>query len=122
MKREEWALVPFTETVPNKENTIDCVAFICMFGYFISQDAFLEFSQADVTNFRKRMALAIINYANNTEVQADSVEDSSSSSNDRQETNQLGVMFLRASLITKYFHQQMMVFMLPNCTTNYLKK
>ncbi len=55
-----------------------------MFGYFISQDASLEFSQADAPNFWIRMALAIINCANNTEVQADSVEDSSSSSNDIQ--------------------------------------
>ncbi len=53
VKREEWTLVPSTETVPKQENTIDCGAFICMFGYFISQDASLEFSQADVTNFRK---------------------------------------------------------------------
>jgi Ulp1 family protease len=51
--REEWALVPSTETVPKQENKIDCGAFICMFGYFISQDASLEFSQADVANFRK---------------------------------------------------------------------
>jgi hypothetical protein len=36
------------------------------------------------------MALAIINFANNTEVQADSVEDSSSSSNDRQEVEPVG--------------------------------
>jgi hypothetical protein len=36
------------------------------------------------------MALAIINFANNTEVQADSVEDSSSSSNDRQEIEPVG--------------------------------
>jgi hypothetical protein len=83
-------LVPSTETVPKQENTIDCGAFICMFGYFISQDASLEFSQADVTNFLKPMALAIINFANNTEVQADSVEDSSSSSNDRQEIEPVG--------------------------------
>ncbi len=84
MKREEWVLVPSTETVPKQENSIDCGAFICMFGYFISQDTSLEFSQADVTNFWKQMALAIINFANNAKVQADSVEDSSSSSNDRQ--------------------------------------
>jgi hypothetical protein len=36
------------------------------------------------------MALAIINLANNTEVQADSVEDSSSSSNDVQEIEPVG--------------------------------
>ncbi len=90
MKQEEWALVPSTETIPKQENTIDCGAFICMFGYFISQDASLEFSQADVTSFRKQMALAIINFANNTEVQADSVEDSSSSSNNRQEIEPVG--------------------------------
>ncbi len=56
----------------------------------MSQDTSLEFSQADVTNFRKQMALAIISFANNTEVQADSVEDSSSSSNDRQEIEPVG--------------------------------
>jgi hypothetical protein len=61
-----------------------------MFGYFISQDASLEFSQANVANFRKQMALAIINFVNNTEIQADSVEDSSSSSNDRQEIEPVG--------------------------------
>jgi sentrin-specific protease 1 len=32
VKREEWALVPSTETVPKQENTIDCGTFICMFG------------------------------------------------------------------------------------------
>jgi hypothetical protein len=90
VKREEWALVPSTEIVPKQENTIDCGAFICMFGYFVSQDASLEFSQANVTNFWKRMALAIINFSNNTEIQADSVEDSSSSSNDRQEIEPVG--------------------------------
>jgi Ulp1 family protease len=68
VKPEEWALVPSTETVPKQENTIDCGAFICMLGFFISQDASLHFSQADDTNFRKRMALAIINFANHTEV------------------------------------------------------
>ncbi len=36
------------------------------------------------------MALIIINFVNNTEVQADSVEDSSSSSNDRQEIEPVG--------------------------------
>jgi Ulp1 family protease len=72
---EEWALVTSTESVPKKENFIDCGAFICMFGYFISQDAYLIFHQNNVTSFWKQMALAIINLAKNTEVQADSVED-----------------------------------------------
>ncbi len=53
VKRKEWTLVPSTETVPKQDNTIDCGAFICMFGYFISQDVSLEFSQANVTNFWK---------------------------------------------------------------------
>ncbi len=90
VKLEEWALVPSTETVPKQENASDCGAFICIFGYFISQDASLVFSQANVTNFQKRMALAIINFANNTEVHADSVEYSSSSSNDIQEIEPVG--------------------------------
>jgi hypothetical protein len=77
-------LVPSKESVPKQENWSDCGAFICMFGPFISQDASLELTQAHVTNFRSQMALAIINCANNTEVQADSVEYSSSSSNDIQ--------------------------------------
>jgi hypothetical protein len=90
VKHEEWVLVTSTESVPKKENTFDCGAFICMFGYFISQDSSLLFYQKDVTSFWKRMALAIINLANNTEVQADSVEDSSSSSNDIQEIEPVG--------------------------------
>jgi hypothetical protein len=90
VKPEEWALVTSTESVSKQENTSDCGAFICMFGYFISQDASLHFSQADVTNFRKQMALAIINLAYNTEVLADFVEDSSSSSNDIQEIEPVG--------------------------------
>jgi Ulp1 family protease len=44
IKPDEWALVTSTESVPQQENTLDCGAFICMFGYFISQDAFLYFS------------------------------------------------------------------------------
>ncbi len=51
MKSEEWTLVPSKESVPKQENWSDCGAFICMFGYFISQDASLEFTQAHVTNF-----------------------------------------------------------------------
>jgi Ulp1 family protease len=90
VKPEEWALVTSTESVPKLENTSDCGAFICMFGYFISQDTSLHFSQANVTSFWKQMALAIINFANNTEDQADSVEDSSSSSNDIQEIEPVG--------------------------------
>jgi hypothetical protein len=81
VKREEWTLVPSKESVPKQKNWSDCGAFICMFGYFISQDASLEFTQDDVTSFQEQMELAIINCANNTEVQADSDEDSSSSSN-----------------------------------------
>jgi hypothetical protein len=81
VKSEEWTLVPSKESVPKQENWSDCGAFICMFGYFISQDASLECTQDDVTSFREQMALAIINCANNTQVQADSDEDSSSSSN-----------------------------------------
>jgi Ulp1 family protease len=53
VKLEEWVLVTSTETVPKQENQSDCGAFICIFGYFISQDTSLEFSQADVTNFQK---------------------------------------------------------------------
>jgi hypothetical protein len=87
---EEWVLVTSTESVPKQENTIDCVAFLCMYGYFISQDASLLFHQNNVTNIWQGMALAIINLANNTEVQADSVEDSSSSSNDIQEIEPVG--------------------------------
>jgi Ulp1 family protease len=81
VKKEEWTLVPSNESVPKQENKSDCGVFICMFGYFISQDASLQFTQDNVTSFWERMALAIINYANNSEVQADSDEDSSSSSN-----------------------------------------
>ncbi len=53
VKPEEWALVTSTESAPKQDNTFDCGAFICMFGYFISQDASLLFSQADVTSFPK---------------------------------------------------------------------
>jgi hypothetical protein len=90
MKKEEWSLVPSNESVPKQENWSDCGAFICMFGYFISQDASLQFTQDDVTSFREQMALAIINCANNTEVQADSDEDSSSSSNIIQNIEPVG--------------------------------
>ena len=51
VKPEEWALVTSTESVPKQENTFDCGAFICMFGYFISQDTSLLFNQANVTRF-----------------------------------------------------------------------
>jgi hypothetical protein len=90
VKREEWTLVPSKEIVPKQENWSDCGAFICMFSFFISQDTSLEFTQDNVTSFREQMALAIINCANNTEVQADSVEDSSSSSNTIQNIEPVG--------------------------------
>jgi hypothetical protein len=90
VKREGWALVPSKESVPKHENWSDCGAFICMFCYFISQDASLEFTQDNVTSFREQMALAIINCANNTELQADSDEDSSSSSNTIQNIEPVG--------------------------------
>jgi Ulp1 family protease len=75
VKKEEWTLVPSNDSVPKQENKSDCGAFICIFGYFISQDTSLEFTQENVTSFRERMALAIINCANNTKVQADSDDD-----------------------------------------------
>ncbi len=53
VKPEEWALVTSTESVPQQENTFDYCAFICMFGYFISQDASLLFNQTNVTSFQK---------------------------------------------------------------------
>jgi hypothetical protein len=81
VKKEKWRLLPSNEIVPKQKIWSNCGAFICMFGYFISQEAYLEFTQDNVTSFRERMALAIINCVNNTEVQADSDEDSSSSSN-----------------------------------------
>jgi sentrin-specific protease 1 len=55
VKPKEWALVTSTENVPKEENSSDCGAFICMFGYFISQDPSLLFHQEDVTSFRKQM-------------------------------------------------------------------
>ncbi len=51
IKPDEWALVTSTESVPQQENTFDCGAFICMFGYFISQDASSVFNQTNVTTF-----------------------------------------------------------------------
>ncbi len=60
VKRKEWTLVPSTESDPKQGNQSDCGAFICIFGYFISQDASLEFSQANITNFWRQMVLAII--------------------------------------------------------------
>ncbi len=90
VKCEEWASAPPKESVPKQDNWSDCGAFICMFGYFISQDASLEFTQDDVSGFQERMALAIIICANNTEVQADPVEDSSSSSNTIQNIEPVG--------------------------------
>jgi Ulp1 family protease len=53
VKREEWTLVPSSESAPQQKKWSDCDAFICMFGYFISQDASLEFTQKDVTRFRQ---------------------------------------------------------------------
>jgi Ulp1 family protease len=53
IKHDEWALVTSTESVPQQNNSFDCGAFICMFSYFISQDASLVFNQADVTSFQK---------------------------------------------------------------------
>ena len=51
VKPEEWALVTSTKSVLKQKNTSDCGAFICMFGYFISQDASSLFNQKDVTSF-----------------------------------------------------------------------
>jgi Ulp1 family protease len=53
VKKEEWTLVPSNESVPKQENWSDCGAFICMFGYFISQDTSLEFTHDNVTSFRE---------------------------------------------------------------------
>jgi Ulp1 family protease len=51
VKKDEWRLVLSNESVPKQENKSDCGAFICMFSYFISQDASLEFTQDNVTSF-----------------------------------------------------------------------
>jgi Ulp1 family protease len=99
IKPDEWALVTSTKSVPQQENKFDCGAFICMFGYFISQDTSSLFNQANVTRFRKQMAFAAINLANHTyisiiyedpEVQANSAGASPSSLNDNQEIEPVG--------------------------------
>jgi Ulp1 family protease len=43
IKPDEWVLVTSTKSVPQQENSFDSGAFICIFGYFISQDASLLF-------------------------------------------------------------------------------
>ncbi len=58
IKPDEQVLVTSTKSVPQQENIFDCGAFICMFAYFISQDASLLSNQADVTSFQKQIALA----------------------------------------------------------------
>ncbi len=101
VKREEWMLVPSKKSVPQQKKWSDCGTFICMFGYFISQDASLQFTQDDVTSFREQRALAIINCANNSEVQADFDEDSSSSSNTIQNIEPVTSQEAKLELIRK---------------------
>jgi hypothetical protein len=100
-----------------------------MFGYFISQEASLLFSQANVTSFWKQMELAIINLANNPGIQADSVEDSSSGSNDIQEIEPVGCDASQGFpdheiLSSTYdgFYVAKLHDKLPHNTTNYLQE
>jgi hypothetical protein len=75
------------------------------------------------------MALAIINFANNTEVQADSVEDSSSSSNDIEEIEPVGCDVFQGfpdheilSSIYDGFYITKLRYKLPQNIINYLQE
>jgi Ulp1 family protease len=65
VKPEEWALVTSTESVPKQKNTFDCGA---SFATSYHKTLLYFLIKKDVTSFRKPMALANINFANNTKV------------------------------------------------------
>jgi hypothetical protein len=49
------------KTVPQQKNRVDCVAFVCIFCYYISHDICLDFNESIIAKFRKTIALSMLN-------------------------------------------------------------
>lgn len=47
-------------TVPQQDNCDDCGVFTCMFADYVSREAEINFSQADMVNCRERIAWELI--------------------------------------------------------------
>eukprot|EP00586_Coscinodiscus_wailesii_P005449 CAMPEP_0172486486 /NCGR_PEP_ID=MMETSP1066-20121228/15077_1 /TAXON_ID=671091 /ORGANISM="Coscinodiscus wailesii, Strain CCMP2513" /LENGTH=526 /DNA_ID=CAMNT_0013252475 /DNA_START=10 /DNA_END=1590 /DNA_ORIENTATION=+ len=58
---DDWNLVTCTPETPQQMNGFDCGVFTCMFADYLSQGKELTFTQDDVTPFREKIALSILN-------------------------------------------------------------
>jgi len=55
-----WTIVGSTPGTPRQGNCDDCGVFMCFFANFLSANAALNFSQADIPLFRGRMTMDIL--------------------------------------------------------------
>jgi Ulp1 family protease len=59
---ETWKRFPVVSSLtPRQDGGVDCAVFVCMYVYCaLLRIPFDEYSQADIPNIRRRMALAIL--------------------------------------------------------------
>jgi len=55
-----WTIVGTAPGTPLQLNGVDCGVFMCYFANFVSAGVALNFSQADIPLFRRRMTIDIL--------------------------------------------------------------
>jgi hypothetical protein len=56
----DWRLEQCGRETPGQTNSYDCGVFTCMFAEYITRDRQLDFTQSDITEYRKKLVLAIM--------------------------------------------------------------
>ena len=56
----DWTEVAFKGRTPQQQNGHDCGVFMTRTADYVARDGLLDFSQADMTYFRRRMVLEIL--------------------------------------------------------------
>lgn len=57
---EDWTLEPCHDTIPRQRNGYDCGAYVCRYLNRLARDLPLDFDQQDMSNFRRQVALSIL--------------------------------------------------------------
>ena len=61
---EDWEFKVDEESTPRQRNGFDCGVFVCMFADYLFKSKTLQFSQEDVTDYRRKMKADIKTMAN----------------------------------------------------------
>eukprot|EP00924_Labyrinthula_sp_SR-Ha-C_P003326 augustus_masked-scaffold_15-processed-gene-6.49-mRNA-1 protein AED:0.24 eAED:0.25 QI:0/-1/0/1/-1/1/1/0/463 len=60
LELSSWTLGAKGKSIPQQRNGFDCGVFVCIFSYYLVFEQELDFDQADMSYFRKRICLDIL--------------------------------------------------------------